>query len=126
MEQYIAVLFLIIIFSFVAINYYRIEVFKQYEKIHFILYDEMSQHRSSKITIKTLVDKIKGMESRYKWLKKYHNEYKKRNSCLNQTKGTKHTIKCECGREIVIYTNIYDNSNSGQTDCECGAHYLIN
>ena len=42
------------------------------------------------------------------------------------TNGNKHIFKCTCGKEIIVMTNVYDNSNSGKGSCECGAVYYVN
>lgn len=36
------------------------------------------------------------------------------------------TIKCSCGEKVKIALNKYDQSNSGQTTCKCGATHIIN
>ena len=41
-------------------------------------------------------------------------------------KGNKHVFKCDCGKDIIVMTNIYDNSNSGMGSCKCGATIYIN
>lgn len=41
-------------------------------------------------------------------------------------KGNKYTFKCDCGKEIIVMTNVYDNSNSGKGSCECGAVVYVN
>ena len=41
-------------------------------------------------------------------------------------KGDKHVFKCNCGKEIIIMTNICDKSNSGRGTCECGAVVYVN
>jgi hypothetical protein len=38
-----------------------------------------------------------------------------------ETKGYKYIFKCNCGKEIIVITNLYDNSKSGKGTCECGA-----
>jgi hypothetical protein len=41
-------------------------------------------------------------------------------------KGNKHEFNCNCGKKIIVMTNIYDNSNSGKGSCECGAVVYVN
>ncbi len=41
-------------------------------------------------------------------------------------KSKKNIVKCDCGKKIVIWTNVYDNSNSGKGTCVCGAVAYIN
>ena len=38
----------------------------------------------------------------------------------------KTSIKCNCGKQIIVMTNIYDKSNSGMGTCECGGVVRIN
>lgn len=41
-------------------------------------------------------------------------------------KGDKNVFKCNCGKEIIVMTNIYDKSNSGMGTCECGSVVYVN
>lgn len=44
-----------------------------------------------------------------------------------KNKGKKNIVKCDsCGDKIIIWTNIYDISNSGRGTCKCGAVVHIN
>jgi len=38
----------------------------------------------------------------------------------------KRIFNCKCGKQITVYVNVYDNSNSGMGHCECGATMYIN
>jgi hypothetical protein len=55
-----------------------------------------------------------------------HILFRLRRSALPIPKGNKHVFKCNCGKEIIITTNVYDNSNSGMGSCECVAVVYIN
>jgi len=41
-------------------------------------------------------------------------------------KGDLHIYDCKCGRKIEVWTNVYDNANSGVGVCKCGATIWIN
>lgn len=34
--------------------------------------------------------------------------------------------KCQCGKTLTVWVNLYDNSNSGMTTCDCGAVWFVN
>ena len=40
-------------------------------------------------------------------------------------KPTIREYSCSCGKKFKVYTNVYDNSDSGQGECECGECRVI-